>query len=417
MMNIKAGKAIKCIFLFLLAIAFTSCSYYQLKNHSFPIPEDSHSVAINEQVKTSYRYDGVYADNTFNCARMNGFKMINDTTFRVIVSPENFPINASSYFSFRLRSEKVRTIDLEIEYTHHTHRYVPKLSYDGVRWRAMEASEFDTLKAGNLATLRISLDERWLYVSAQELMCSDDALSWTDSLARTDAAISHSSIGLSMKGRDIICMDINRGKKVRKKQSIVVFSRLHPPELSGYIAMKAFVETLLDDTQLAQQFREKYRIIVYPMINPDGVDMGHWRHNVGGVDLNRDWSHYRQKEVGLVANDLMKRLKTGRNKVVLGIDFHSTQRDLYYTLTDNRISVIDGFKDYWFEGIDNALDSYTPDEQAYDLNQPITKGWFYLQFGAESITYEVGDETPRDFVNQKARVAAQEMMKLLVFKN
>ena len=74
------------------------------------------------------------------------------------------------------------------------------------------------------------------------------------------------------------------------------------------------------------------------------------------------------------------------------------------------------FKDYWIQAIGNALPDYNPDDQPFPLNDPISKGWFYKQFDAESITYEIGDETPRDFIKLKAETAAREMMKLLILK-
>ncbi|NNF22220.1 MAG: hypothetical protein HKN67_09770, partial [Saprospiraceae bacterium] len=167
---------------------------------------------------------------------------------------------------------------------------------------------------------------------------------------------------------------------------------------------------------LSNAFRRKFRILVYPLMNPDGVDLGHWRHNAGGIDLNRDWAKYAQDEVRVVANHIVHTTKKDKNSVILGLDFHSTQEDVYYTLTNNRQSEIFNFKDYWIYGIDSAFPEYTPDDQPYDLNQAITKGWFYLEFDAEGITYEVGDETPRSFVKQKAKVAADEMMKLLILR-
>lgn len=397
----------------LLLILLVSCNSTRLKTHVLPVPEDTFSKEISYQEKTSYEFDGIHVDNEFDGARMNGFSKVSDNVFRVVVSPENTPINASAYFAFRIWSERERNIELEIEYTEHEHRYIPKLSYDAVNWKRMDSTLFDTIKAPDLATLRLSLNADTLYVAAQELMTSGHNSHWVDSLARTHHHLNKSVAGTSTLGRDIELLDLN---KAGQTHAIAIFSRLHPPEITGYMAMKEFVETLLEDNALARQFRDKFRILVYPMINPDGVDLGHWRHNVGGIDLNRDWSHYRQKETDVVANHLVDALNASGHNLVLGLDFHSTQEDIYYTLTDNRKSNIYGFKDAWIYAIDEHFDDYTPDDAPYDLNQPITKAWFYLQFDAEGITYEVGDETDRDFVKDKARVAALEMMKLLVLK-
>ena len=405
------------VLLFGVLLLLSACQkQYWPHNHVLPQPEDTHDRPVTYQDKKTFKLNDVFVSNDFEGARMNSFELVNDSIYRVIVSPENTPINASSYFAFKIWSLQKQKIELEILYTEHTHRYWPKLSTDDVNWIAIDSMNFDTLKAGNIATLHLEISEKVLTVAGQELMTSSDNKQWIDSLKQTHPeAIDVQVIGDSREGRPIYFMDIHEGSS-QNKPAIVVFSRLHPPEVTGYMAMQSFVETLLDTTILSSTFKEKFRILVYPMINPDGVDLGHWRHNTGGVDLNRDWSHYRQKEIKTVAFHLTQLVRKSKNDVVLGIDFHSTQEDLYYTFTDNRRSKIYNFKDLFMQGIDDAFVDYVPDDQPYDLNQPITKAWFLLEFNAESITYEVGDETPRDFVKAKASVAAKEMMKLLVLR-
>ena len=58
-----------------------------------------------------------------------------------------------------------------------------------------------------------------------------------------------------------------------------------------------FLNTILKENKLSSIFLDKYRILAFPLMNPDGVDLGHWRHNAGGVDTNRDWSFYHQPEI------------------------------------------------------------------------------------------------------------------------
>ena len=81
------------------------------------------------------------------------------------------------------------------------------------------------------------------------------------------------------------------------KKSIVLIARQHPPEIpGGTFAFNAFFETLMANDELANTFRDTFNIITFPMPNQDGVDLGYWRHNANGVDLNRDWIAFTQPE-------------------------------------------------------------------------------------------------------------------------
>jgi hypothetical protein len=209
-------------------------------------------------------------------------------------------------------------------------------------------------------------------------------------------------------------MDINNGK-VKKKDIIAIFSRQHPPEVTGFKAMQSFLDELLINEQ-SEAFFKEYRVVVYPLLNPDGVDLGHWRHNTGGIDLNRDWAYYNQPETRQVADHLVNSVANAKGRMILGLDFHSTQKDVFYTLPDaeGAKTVIPWFKKTWLEGIEANIANYEVNESADPIGQPVTKGWFYKQFNAVGVTYEVGDENDREFIDLKARVAAQQMMKVLL---
>ncbi|MEZ4985418.1 MAG: M14 family metallopeptidase [Saprospiraceae bacterium] len=303
-----------------------------------------------------------------------------------------------------------------MHYENAKHRYFPKLSTDGVHWTPIDSS-LVAVKDSTDRVLTLSLTKDTLWVAAQEVVSSADVYQWCQQQAIHQDA-SFKVVGKSALGRDLPHLAIGEGSP-KGKPTIVVISRQHPPEVTGYFSMQAFVETLLDDTPLANAFRKRYNIWVFPLMNPDGVDLGHWRHNTGGIDLNRDWAFYHQPEVRNVAGYIVETTKVNKNEVVLGLDFHSTFYDVYYTSAApiTAQSRLPHFKDYWLQGIAAAIDGYTPrDEPSMDV-RPISKNWFVRQFNAEGITYEIGDDTPRDHILHKGEVAAIEMMQLLLYRN
>ena len=127
------------------------------------------------------------------------------------------------------------------------------------------------------------------------------------------------------------------------KEIVVVLSRQHPPEVTGYSAMQYFVNKVLDESALSKKFLERFEMIVIPTVNPDGVDQGHWRHNMAGVDLNRDWELFKQPETKAIRDYMVNTLKKQDAKIYFAIDFHSTWNDVFYTNTDDQRSNAPGF--------------------------------------------------------------------------
>lgn len=405
----------KLLFIPVFLLLILGCGSNKLQTFEFPEPVDTSTREINYQEKKEYTLtNNVFADNLFDGARLNDFIQLNNSTVQATILPENEPINDSPYFAFRIWSKEKKEIQLQLNYPTTKHRYWPKISADGKHWNPIDSTNFVYLGKDSIPQLTLTIDKNKIWVAAQEISTSTDIKNWANSIASHEN-VQYKVVGKSKLKRDLIALDIFKGDS-KNKELIVILSRQHPPEVTGSLAMQSFVKELLNDDRLSIDFINKYRILVFPMLNPDGVDLGHWRHNAGGIDLNRDWAYYRQTEVNTVVNFIVDTANESKNKVILGLDFHSTQEDLYYSFTDDIHSVIYPFKDYWIKGIDSAFPNYTPDDQPFAIESPISKAWFYSQFKAESITYEIGDETPRDFIILKAEVAAREMMKLLILK-
>ena len=127
----------------------------------------------------------------------------------------------------------------------------------------------------------MSVAETPVWVAAHQLITVDDVSAWIES-SKEQPFVTEQVIGRSVQRRPIFKLEIGN----RSARSIVfIMARQHPPEVTGAIGMRNFVETICDDSRLAAQFREIYRTVVVPLANPDGVELGHWRHNAQGVDL------------------------------------------------------------------------------------------------------------------------------------
>ncbi|MGY5850790.1 M14 family metallopeptidase [Salegentibacter sp. F14] len=403
-----AGKA----FIFLSIASLLSCSTPQ--KVSFESPVDTRDKPVQLQEKTTYEleYLNVYASNEFDGARLNGFKKLNDSTVQVIIRPENKPINPSPHYAFNLWSSRPKDIYVAFHYPDSSkHRYLPKIKEDNQTWKQIDSTNFH--KIDSLFSVKVSLDEDPVMIAAQELANSSDVKNWYTQLTKGKDYVKVKKYGSSKLGRELNVLDIYKGKK-KGKPIVVLLTRQHPPEVTGYLAYQSFLETILEENELSDQFLNEYRILAFPLLNPDGVDLGHWRHSVGGIDLNRDWSRYRQPEVYQTVKYIDKQVEKNNSNLVLGLDFHSTFEDVFYTNDRREGTALPDFIDNWFEALEAEIPSYQVNEASSNSKKPVSKGWFLKRHDAVGITYEIGDKTPRDRIDEIGRISANEMMKILI---
>lgn len=398
----------------LLIGALTGCrkELYSSRLQPFPTYVDTESKPVKFQDKKVFETaGGVYASNLFNGARLNGFERVNDSTFTVSIEPENMPINPSPWYAFQLWSNSPRKVYVHIHYTHGKHRYAPKLSENGLRWRAMDTTKLQRL--GNDVQLELNISPDTLWVAGQELFSTNHLQTWLNRIARENKSVKVRTYGKSKLGRELYTATLYPVTKANK-ELVVLMSRQHPPEITGQQAFLHFTERLLEVDPLTRAFRQKYQVVVFPMQNPDGVDLGHWRHNAGGIDLNRDWDRYHQPENRQMADYLISYANKQQANVALGLDFHSTWEDVYYTNRSDTATAYPEFTTRWLGGIKESIAGYEPDVQPSNIGQPVSKGWFFVTFGAVGVTYEIGDDTDREFIRTKSRIAAEKMMETLL---
>ncbi|MCC7438365.1 MAG: succinylglutamate desuccinylase/aspartoacylase family protein [Armatimonadetes bacterium] len=353
---------------------------------------------------------GVWFGSNFAGARLGPVFSTSDSDFVAVVKPENAPINNSPWYAFKVWSRARRTIRLHLTYDGGSHRYTPAISNDGVHWRQLESSRVQRERTTGTATIWLDVSRDTLWVSARQPYTTDAVRSWEDSLSRLPF-VRLDVIGTSTQGRPLRRLTIGEGKE----GEVLIIGRQHPPEVTGAWALENFVEALTAQTPLAQAFRQRFTVQVVALVNPDGVDGGHWRHNAGGVDLNRDWFAFNQPETRAVRDAFLGSI-SNPNNVLFGLDFHSTWGDIFYTL-DSTVTVRDPlFTERWIGRIEESVPGFTARIEPSDLESPIFKSWFVRQFGAPAVTYEMGEAATRQRAHTIGTAAAQQMMTMMVEK-
>ncbi|WP_312789300.1 M14 family zinc carboxypeptidase [Sphingobacterium sp.] len=364
--------------------------------------ESTKSQDIVKQERGTFTADQrVYFSNDYDGARLNGLTKSSDGVYHIQIAPERSPINPSPWYGFQVWSNRDTTIKIQLDYPAGVrHRYDPKVSVDGTHWNKLSGASFDLL---------VSQKRSW--ISAQENIPSKAVYSWIEQV-NPAAQLQKTEVGKTALGKALYGYVAGNPQS---KKAIAVLGRQHPPEITGHYAYASFVEYLLGNSEDAKQFRDKYRIYLIPVVNPDGVDLGHWRTNANGVDLNRDWAEFNQPETVALREYFKREIEQQDRDLYFAIDFHSTGSDIYYTVDPTLPSRFPGFVPNWIATVKEAIPGYEPLVKPLYLGGPTFTAYSYLYktYHAEALVYEIGDNTDADFIQRKARISAQKLIEKL----
>lgn len=366
-------------------------------------------------IKPDCDFGTVVFDLDFPGARINDCKKAGANTYHLVTAPENRPINHSPWYAFQVSAEKQQAIEVYLRYAEHEHRYYPKTSNDGKSWARLSPENITVLSEGKRVRLDLDVGPEPLWVSGQEILDNSyyqERIDQIGALPFMQATV----LGQSLEGRTIRKIESN---DEGQRHYIALIGRQHPPEVTGAIGMKFFVDRLLANDDVANKFRSTYGLLIVPNLNPDGVENGHWRHNSSGLDLNRDWGPFTQPETQLMRDEFSRFKEENAPSLDLFLDFHSTNRDVFYTQPEGKVGRLGEFTSDWLKNIENRIQQYQPDYQVgvqpgHNPDLPVSKTYMNETFDIPAITFELGDHTDRQFIQVLSVVAAEEMMKLLL---
>lgn len=338
----------------------------------------------------------------FEGASASACAVTGERDFTVLVTPEHAPpINPSPWYAFRYQATGDAPVSVTLRYLGGQHRYAPKWSDGAGNWRELPVEQ----TADGKGTV-IRLPAANGMVAAQEILSPADARA---DLARWSAASGAPviTLGASHDGRPIEAIRLGRADAPRL---VILLGRQHPPEVSGAVAMEAFVDALAEHGALPGDVQ----VIVVPLLNPDGTARGHWRANRGGIDLNRDWGGFTQPETRAVKSWL-DALPAGVRPVLM-LDFHSTRTNLFYVQGETEATPAQlRFRKAWLDGREGALAGYPFLIEPRDANpgSGTAKNWFHATYAIPAYTYEVADEADRAATRAVAKVLAENVIPAL----
>lgn len=361
-----------------------------------------------DAVSSTCHFNDVNFDTQFPAARLDKCEQTGKNRYKLTLQPENMPINDSPWYAFSVSGKFSHTIHIDMHVEGGSNRYHPKIRVD----QESKQSNWQKIpfkRHGEVMTFDLDINQQPTLIAGQEIITNDDYDNWYTAL-KNNGQLDIITLGQSVNKRPIKAII----QRHNAKQWLVVLGRQHPPEITGALALFPFTETLLADTPQARHFRTQYNVLVIPNLNPDGVQLGNWRHNANGVDLNRDWKAFKQPETQAVHQYLTQLVKEGHS-IAYAVDFHSTRKDIFYTMPHTYPIKNPMLTTQWLEQLDQQMPSFQVIQKpGNNPNKGVFKQYISDTYRVHAVTYEMGDNTNREKIKTIAHTAANTLMNTLL---
>ena len=334
-----------------------------------------------------------------------------DAAFKLTVLPEDPDINPSPWYAFDFHAERAGEAQVALDYPQYRHRYQPRIEIEDGHWVALPEDAVMVSEDRQNAVLSLEIGPGATRIGAQEVISLADRAMWRAAFAdRT--GMTRRVIGESRQGRPIEAL--SRPAASPGAPLIIILGGQHPPEVPGVLGLRAFLDALFG-AEANTSVLDGYQWLILPDLNPDGVEHGHWRHNAGGLDLNRDWGPFTQPETAAAFAAIQAQIANGHAPYLL-LDFHATRRDVLYTPPDAAELTPFAFSEDWIALIE---EEWSGTEPAFDrgpshnVGMPTSKTWFADTYAAPGVTVEYGDDTDRDRITALSQSAARALARYL----
>ena len=132
-------------------------------------------------------------------------------------------------------------------------------------------------------------------------------------------------IGQSFMGRDIWMVEVtDRSVPNYGKHRVWIHSRIHAGEVTSTLTMLGMLQLVTEDTPLGRYLRRHIIFNIVPLVNVDGVWLGHTRWDSQGIDPERQWANPDRIPETAHLYENVNRFMAGGNPIEISLNLHST---------------------------------------------------------------------------------------------
>ncbi len=238
------------------------------------------------------------------------------------------------WFYFKIYSNSVEPLEFVLENAAGAHQTGkrwnitrPFFSSDGKQWQRASKTHYGKEKGlthlleDPVFKFKSPIAAETLHVAYFQPYTNEMLISFIEKIKSRDE-VSISSLGLSKQGRDIHLLKIELPEKSDSTcKSIWIIGREHPGETPLSFVCEGMIEELLNDPA-GQRLLANCHFNIVPILNVDGVALGHYYHNASGINLARDWVDFSAMETRILRDAISQDMQT--NEIWLLINLHSS---------------------------------------------------------------------------------------------
>ncbi len=206
------------------------------------------------------------------------------------------------------------------------------------------------------------------------------------------------SIGKTVQDRDIWELEItSESPGVESRQRVTIHARTHPHEIQAWWVVENVIEYLLSDDPYAAHLREKIRFHIYPMYNPDGVELQTTRYNANGVDLEREWDKEDAEPEPVALKGRFQEFMNSSQPIKVALNLHSSSNpERYFWFHDptGTSEEFAGLQRSYIAAVRSYFTMIMPWDYAVSWTDiaptHFPESWFWYNYGTDvmALTYE-----------------------------